>query len=92
MKAILLLKTQCKCYKNFKKNEGKDIWIVGGGGLFSELIEADLIDEYWIQIAPVLLGKGKRLFEEGNYRQRLKFVETTHMGELTELHFKRKQG
>ena len=78
--------------QELQKNEGKDIWIVGGGGLFSELIEADLIDEYWIQIAPVLLGKGKRLFEEGNYRQRLKFVETTQMGELTELHFKRKQG
>ncbi|MGX7198195.1 dihydrofolate reductase family protein [Enterococcus olivae] len=77
--------------QELQKKNGKDIWIVGGGGLLSELIEADLIDEYWIQIAPVLLGKGKRLFEEGNYRQRLEFVETTQMGELTELHFRRKQ-
>lgn len=77
--------------QELQKKNGKDIWIVGGGGLLSELIETDLIDEYWIQIAPVLLGKGKRLFEEGNYRQRLEFVETTQMGELTELHFRRKQ-
>jgi dihydrofolate reductase len=48
-----------------------------------------MIDEFWIQIAPVLLGKGKRLFEEGKYRKRLEFVETTQMGELTELHFRK---
>lgn len=71
------------------QQEEKNVWIVGGGGLFTELLVADKIDEYWIQIAPVLLGKGKRLFEEGDYAQRLEFVETTQMGELTELHYRR---
>lgn len=73
-----------------REEQGQWIWIVGGGGIFSELLEANLIDEYWIQIAPVLLGKGKRLFKEGNYAQRLEFIESTQMGELTELHFKKK--
>lgn len=73
-----------------KKQTGKMIWVVGGGGLFSLLLEADLIDEFWIQFAPVLLGKGKRLFEEGAYKQRLEWVNTTQMGELTELHFKKR--
>lgn len=73
-----------------REEKGKWIWIVGGGGIFSELLEANMIDEYWIQIAPVLLGKGKRLFKEGNYAQRLEFIETTQMGEMTELHFKKK--
>lgn len=73
-----------------QQEEGGWIWIVGGGGLFSELLEADLIDEYWIQITPVLLGKGKRLFVEGDYARRLEFVETTQMGEMTELHYRKK--
>ncbi len=76
--------------KHLREKEGKMIWIVGGGGLLTQLIKANMIDELWIQIAPVLLGKGKRLFEEGEYAQRLEFVETTQMGELTELHFKKK--
>ena len=75
--------------KEIQQQDGQMIWIVGGGGLFTDLVAADMIDEYWIQIAPVLLGKGKRLFEEGDYRRRLEFVETTQMGELTELHFRK---
>lgn len=75
--------------EELQKQAGDSIWIVGGGGLFTELVMADMIDEFWIQIAPVLLGKGKRLFEEGKYRKRLEFVETTQMGELTELHFRK---
>lgn len=76
--------------KNHQNKPGKAIWIVGGGTILKPLLEENLIDEYWIQIAPVLLGTGKRLFEEGNYRFRLEFIETTQMGELAELHFKKK--
>ncbi|GEQ48987.1 hypothetical protein TK11N_08390 [Tetragenococcus koreensis] len=76
--------------RSLREQSGEMIWIVGGGNLIKPLLEENLIDEYWIQIAPVLLGKGKRLFEEGNYNYRLEFVETTQMGELTELHFRKK--
>lgn len=73
------------------KNQVKDyIWIVGGGNLLTQLMKADLLDEYLIQIAPVLLGSGKRLFPTGNYQQRLTFVATTQMGELVELHYRKK--
>ncbi|MBE9907269.1 dihydrofolate reductase family protein [Enterococcus casseliflavus] len=68
----------------------KNVWIVGGGSLLKPLLEADLIDEWFIQVAPVLLGDGKRLFEAGDYARRLTFVETKQMGELTELHYVRK--
>ncbi len=78
-----------KILKDLQAQEGKMIWIVGGGGLLTPLLEADLVDEFWIQIAPVLLGKGKRLFEEGNYARRLELIATTPMGELTELHLRR---
>lgn len=72
-----------------KELAGQDIWIVGGGPIVQPLIEADLIDEWQIQIAPFLLGNGKRLFEPGDYFKKLKLVNTTNLGELTELHFKK---
>lgn len=52
-------------------------------------IIADLIDEWWIQIAPVLLGNGKRLFEQSDYQTRLELIDITQMKQLTELHFRR---
>lgn len=55
-------------------------------------MEANLLDEYWIQIAPVLLGSGKRLFPKGDYQQRLTFVDSTTMGEMVELHYRKKNG
>lgn len=75
--------------KALKKQEGKMIWIVGGGKLVSELMEQELIDEWFIQLAPVFLGRGKRLFQEQATPQRLTLVETKTMGELVEVHYKK---
>lgn len=72
-----------------QSHKEKNIWVVGGGQLLKPILEADLIDEWFIQIAPVLLGKGKRLFQEGTYFSRLQLIETTQMGQLLELHYKR---
>lgn len=77
--------------KDLKVATGKWIWIVGGGGLVTSLMASELIDDYWIQLAPVFLGSGKRLFPEGDYEQRVKFVEATQMGEMVELHYQKKQ-
>ncbi|MCI1893481.1 MAG: dihydrofolate reductase family protein [Lactobacillus sp.] len=76
--------------RDLQAQPGRGIWIVGGGGLVKALLEADLIDEWWVQVVPVLLGHGKRLFEPGDYETRLKLIETTRLGELIELHLGRK--
>lgn len=39
----------------------KDVWIVGGGELAGQFADADLIDEVWVQYAPVTLGAGAPL-------------------------------
>lgn len=75
--------------RTLAEQDGADIWLVGGGNLLHPILEADLVDEWWIQIAPVLLGQGKRLFEPGDYADRLAFVETKQMGDLVELHYRR---
>ncbi|SHJ83332.1 Dihydrofolate reductase [Clostridium cavendishii DSM 21758] len=48
------------------KNEGKNIFLFGGGGVIDYFIKADVIDEYVIGIIPTILGKGRKLFLENN--------------------------
>ncbi len=41
-----------------KKQEGKAIWLMGGGVLFESLLRARLVDVVEVSIVPVLLGDG----------------------------------
>jgi dihydrofolate reductase len=42
---------------------GKDVGIMGGADVIRQALEADLVDELSLVVAPVVLGGGKRLFE-----------------------------
>lgn len=55
---------------------GKDLVILGSGGLVRSLMARDLIDEYVLPIYPLVLGTGRRLFEEGGPRIPLRLVDT----------------
>jgi dihydrofolate reductase len=44
---------------------GHDLQIIGSGNLIQTLQAASLIDEYNVWMYPVVLGRGKRLFENG---------------------------
>lgn len=41
--------------------DGKNVWLVGGGELVGQFLDSDLLDEIWLTIAPVTLGKGAPL-------------------------------
>ena len=41
--------------------EGRDVWLVGGGDLVGQFLDRDLLDEIWVSIAPVVLGRGAAL-------------------------------
>lgn len=40
---------------------GKDIWVMGGGEVAGQFADAGLLDEVWVQFAPVTLGQGQPL-------------------------------
>jgi dihydrofolate reductase len=58
-----------------KQQPGKDILVFGSGELAQMLMHHGLIDEYHLQVHPVVLGGGKRLFGEGSTTT-LELVET----------------
>jgi dihydrofolate reductase len=48
-----------------KEKSPTNLAIMGSGVLIAALMAADVIDEYLLMIAPVVLGTGRRLFPEG---------------------------
>ncbi|MFZ0597794.1 MAG: dihydrofolate reductase family protein [Flavobacterium sp.] len=50
--------------KNLKNSNGSDIQVWGSSELIHLLLENDLVDELRLKIHPLLLGKGKKLFDD----------------------------
>jgi len=63
--------------KKLKDSEGSDIKVWGSGELVKLLLKHDLVDELWLKIYPVLLGKGKTIFSEGTVPTTLEVTEST---------------
>jgi len=63
--------------RELKKEPGKDIIIYGGASIVSSFIRENLIDEYHLFINPVIIGKGKPIFNDIRETMNLKLVKTT---------------
>ncbi|MFC6169511.1 dihydrofolate reductase family protein [Loigolactobacillus jiayinensis] len=66
--------------RNLRQGSGKAIWIFGGGSVIQPLIAADLIDEYQLFTAPVILGQGVPLFGHRPQPLLLQLKSTTVFG------------
>jgi dihydrofolate reductase len=62
-----------------KQQPGQDIVIHGSPGLIRSLMPHDLIDEYRLLVYPIVLGRGKRLFD-GTSQASLKLAESKVFG------------
>ena len=60
-----------------KEARSGEIQVHGSCGLLQTLIKHDLIDEYRLWTFPVLLGSGKRLFNDGTVPAGLELVDST---------------
>jgi dihydrofolate reductase len=63
-----------------KKNHDKTLVIFGSGVLVQSLMRCDLIDEYVLQIHPLVLGKGRRLFPDGSPLTNFSLVDSVSTG------------
>jgi dihydrofolate reductase len=62
--------------RQLKASAGPALHLWGSSELLQTLIAAELIDEHRLWVAPVVLGKGKRLFEPGVPPRGLSLVDT----------------
>jgi len=67
---------------------GKDIRIAGGAQVVLQYLNAGLVDEFSIALAPVFLGDGLRLFDGvGTRRISVEVVEAIHSSMVTHLRY-----
>jgi len=62
--------------EKLKNTEGSDIKVWGSSKLVQLLLQHDLINEFWLMIHPVILGKGKKLFDDDSIPAAYKLIET----------------
>ncbi len=74
--SVLLKGDAAKAVAELKARPGKDIVVLGSGALLQSLMSHNLIDEYVLQIHPLVLGSGSRLFNDGPFAS-LRLVGTT---------------
>jgi len=66
----------------------KNIWIVGGGDLAGQFFDAGLLDELFIQVASVTLGRGKPLFPRRATTPPFRLLSARQVGTgFAELHY-----
>jgi dihydrofolate reductase len=62
--------------KKLKATDGPDLVILGSGSIVSQLTQARLIDEYQMVLNPIVVGKGRTLFETVTDKIPLKLTKT----------------
>ena len=69
--------------RKMKKQPGPDMVILGSGSIVSQLAQQNLIDEYQIALSPIVLGKGRTMFEGLNEKLNLKLTKSRTFGNGT---------
>jgi dihydrofolate reductase len=66
--------------KRLKAELAGDILVAGSAQLVQFLAGNDLVDEYRLMVYPIVLGSGKRLFDDGIARTKLRLVDYKTVG------------
>jgi dihydrofolate reductase len=64
-----------------RQRPGGDIVVHGSAQLVQTLLEHDLVDELRLMIYPLVLGTGKRLFDETSDKKRLRLTDSKTVGD-----------
>jgi dihydrofolate reductase len=73
-----------------KKQSGKNMILLGSPNLASTLMSQDLIDEFWLNINPIILGGGKPLFQDTSSVRKLKLLGSkAYKNGVVNLHYGR---
>ena len=73
-----------------ERKQAQDIMIMGSASIVRTLMAHDLIDEYRLQVFPVVLGTGARLFPDGAAPMDLNLVSAQTAGPAVRLIYTRR--
>lgn len=73
--------------RELKKQNGSDIWVVGGGKVVSSFLNRGLIDEMILSVIPVTLGSGISLFRDGIARSDWSLKNIVQYGSVAQMHY-----
>lgn len=63
-----------------KRQPGKDITVLGSATLVRSLLRDGLLDQLQLVVAPIVVGRGKRLFEDWSDRKAMRLVDSKVFG------------
>lgn len=73
-------------FENISASAGdKDVWVMGGGDLAGQFAQTGLLDEIWVQFAPVTLGSGHPLF---THHQQLDLIDVVRNRDFVCTHYR----
>jgi dihydrofolate reductase len=75
--AVLLEGDVAEAVAELKKGDGPELQVLGSADLLQTLLRHNLIDRFRLLVYPVVVGSGKRLFEEGVAPGSLKLVSSS---------------
>ncbi len=62
--------------EKLKKSGDADLKVWGSSKLVQSLLKHDLVDELWLNVHPIILGKGKKLFNDDAFPATFTLVES----------------
>lgn len=71
-----------------RASPGKDIWMMGGGGIIGSFLDAGELDEFMIHVIPVFIGEGTPLIQPGQREVELKLISSSSYDDgVVRLHY-----
>lgn len=87
---IFTSKDPSSLVSELRQKQGKTIWICGGSQVIQPLIADGLIDEYYLNVIPTILGSGIRLFNRKFAKQDLHLVSSKSYNGIIDLIYRRR--
>ena len=75
--------------QRLRATPGKDIWMMGGGGIIASFLEAGELDEFIIHVIPTFIGEGIPLIAPHKMSVELSLLATHRYEDgVVKLHYK----
>ncbi len=91
-KVIIIDQSPGEVLQMLEERGFSEAFLAGGGKLNSSFMKAGLIDEIYLDVEPIVFGKGIKLFADADFEVNLEFIEANKLNKNTvQLHYKVKK-